>query len=89
MEGARWDSESMWLSESKPKIIFDYLPVILLRPRIRSNLSKSQYSVYSCPVYITTLRRGVLTTTGHSSNYVMTIGNNIVINKNKITLHNR
>lgn len=77
MEGARWDRDSKLISESHPKIIFDYLPVILLKPQIRSNSLKSL--IYRCPVYITTLRRGVLSTTGLSSNYVMTISNYFII----------
>ncbi|XP_035537407.1 dynein heavy chain 3, axonemal [Morone saxatilis] len=71
MEGARWDRENMVIGESLPKILFDSLPIIKLKP---GEMSKFLHeNIYVCPVYKTSARRGTLSTTGHSTNYVMSI----------------
>lgn len=71
LEGARWDREKMVIGESLPKILFDPLPIIWLRP---GEMSKFLHeNIYVCPVYKTSARRGTLSTTGHSTNYVMPI----------------
>uniref|UniRef100_A0A8C4E4W3 AAA+ ATPase domain-containing protein n=1 Tax=Dicentrarchus labrax TaxID=13489 RepID=A0A8C4E4W3_DICLA len=71
MEGARWDRENMVIGESLPKILFDSLPIIKLKP---GEISKFLHeNIYVCPVYKTSARRGTLSTTGHSTNYVMSI----------------
>uniref|UniRef100_A0A3B1K2M2 Dynein axonemal heavy chain 3 n=1 Tax=Astyanax mexicanus TaxID=7994 RepID=A0A3B1K2M2_ASTMX len=71
LEGARWDRERGVLAESLPKILFDPLPIIWLQPAQSS--ASQQHSVYQCPVYKTSARRGTLSTTGHSTNYILTI----------------
>eukprot|EP00064_Thunnus_orientalis_P010890 superscaffoldBa00001518_g10919 len=71
MEGARWDRENMVIGESLPKILFDSLPIIKLKP---GEMAKFLHeNIYVCPVYKTSARRGTLSTTGHSTNYVMPI----------------
>ena len=65
------DEESMLLAESKPKVLFAPMVVVMLKPCPAAQLSEYQH--YACPVYRTTARRGVLATTGHSSNFVMFI----------------
>ncbi|KAM6951542.1 dynein axonemal heavy chain 3 [Aplochiton taeniatus] len=71
LEGARWDREKMVIGESLPKILFDPLPIIWLRPGVMSKFL--HLNIYVCPVYKTSARRGTLSTTGHSTNYVLPI----------------
>ena len=68
LEGARWDKESHGLAESLPKILFSPAPMMHWVPFRRADVVK--YPHYKCPVYKTSDRRGVLATTGHSSNFV-------------------
>ncbi|XP_069555861.1 dynein axonemal heavy chain 3 [Brachyistius frenatus] len=71
MEGARWDRQNMVIGESLPKILFDSLPIIKLKP---GEMAKFKHeNIYVCPVYKTSARRGTLSTTGHSTNYVLSI----------------
>ena len=69
LEGAGWDGDC--LKESSPRELYSDFPVIWLKPT-QSPIQASKY-FYLCPVYKTLLRSGVLTSTGHSNNYIFAI----------------
>lgn len=69
LEGAGWDAGSKQLAESQPGVLFVSAPVMWFRPKQTEECST--YPHYNCPMYRTADRRGVLATTGHSTNFVM------------------
>ena len=69
VEGARWDSEKQALAEARPQELFSEFPIIQLVPE--ANRKKPESNIYEAPVYKTLERRGTLSTTGHSTNFVM------------------
>jgi dynein heavy chain len=71
IEGASWDRERGVLADPRPKELFQEVPPILLIPVGDRKIPDS--GVYNCPVYKVGTRRGVLSTTGHSTNYVLTV----------------
>ncbi|KAA0191408.1 hypothetical protein HAZT_HAZT007384 [Hyalella azteca] len=71
LEGARWCPELQRLEEALPRKLHDTLPPVWLQPVERASTSTS--ATYSCPVYKTSGRRGELTTTGHSTNYILSV----------------
>lgn len=86
LEGANWDAINHVLAESSPRELYVNMPYILINPKPKDKIQAvkgipEQYTgsrqgtalVYMCPVYKTSLRQGVLSTTGHSTNFVMFI----------------
>jgi len=71
LEAAGYDILSKKLIESIPRQLTQEMPVIWLKPV--QNRTNPTTGIYRCPVYKIGSRQGVLTTTGHSSNYVLTI----------------
>lgn len=71
MEGARFDRNARLMAESIPGELFDRMPVIWLKPMKREEYKPED--VYECPLYKTSLRAGTLSTTGHSTNFVVAL----------------
>ena len=85
-EAGRWNKVTKELDESEPKVLFAAMPVMWFFPKempppdaswkvekIGEDGKPEGVGYYVCPVYNTSARRGVLATTGHSSNYVCPI----------------
>jgi len=86
MEGARWNVDKHYIDESNPRELFIQMAFFHLWPRAKKDIpgiiGKSELytgtiagtaHIYNCPVYKTSERKGVLLTTGHSTNFVMMI----------------
>jgi dynein heavy chain len=73
MNGGRWDNENMYLDDSHPKVLWCDMSGIWCKPVEVDNDETDPTKQYMCPVYKTSERKGVLSTSGHSSNYIMDI----------------
>ena len=58
------------------------MPIIWLQPKLRADIDENIMR-YKCPVYKTSERKGTLSTTGHSTNYVIAI----LLNSNEHVQH--
>ena len=69
MEGARWDEKKEAIEESHPRVLFSTMKSIWILPGKRDEIDYGH--AYKCPVYKTARRAGTLSTTGHSTNFVL------------------
>ncbi|XP_070695267.1 dynein axonemal heavy chain 12 [Pempheris klunzingeri] len=73
LDGARWDIGSGVLAEQYPKVLFDLMPIIWIKPsESQKNISQPE-KLFVCPLYKTSERKGTLSTTGHSTNFVISM----------------
>mmetsp|Transcript_79635 Transcript_79635/g.251724 ORF Transcript_79635/g.251724 Transcript_79635/m.251724 type:complete len:117 (-) Transcript_79635:77-427(-) len=71
LEGCKWSWAAWELEESDPKVLFVPVPMIWIVPVKKAELRS--FPSYECPLYKVSTRKGVLSTTGHSTNFVMPI----------------
>jgi len=69
IEGCKWDNDAVCLEESDPKILFVKCPPVWFKPCKPEDFADGNF--YDCPIYKTSVRKGVLMTTGHSTNFVL------------------
>lgn len=69
LEGCRWDYGTHLLTDSLPKQLYTDLPLIHFLPE--KNRATPETGIYNCPVYKVLSRAGTLSTTGHSTNFVL------------------
>ncbi|XP_075140366.1 dynein axonemal heavy chain 6 [Leptodactylus fuscus] len=70
MDASRWDDDNMVIEDALPRQMNPMLPVVHFEPQ--QNYSPSP-SLYQAPLYKTGARAGTLSTTGHSTNFVVTV----------------
>lgn len=71
IEGAKWDYKKKMVEDMDFKIAITQFPVIWLEPIAEVDVKLDR--TYECPLYKTSQRRGELTTTGHSTNFIMMV----------------
>lgn len=69
LEGARWNYQSHILDDSLPKELYTDIPMMQFKPE--ADRKAPATGVFNCPVYKVLSRKGTLSTTGHSTNFVL------------------
>jgi dynein heavy chain, axonemal len=72
VEGGKWSGTGALghLDDSEPGVMFSALPVTHFVPMRNYDIPASDYQ---CPLYKTSARAGVLSTTGQSTNFILTV----------------
>jgi len=71
MDGARWDDETGVIAESMPKVLYSDIPHMHWIPCEVDKDTTDMSRMYPSPIYKTSERKGTLSTTGHSTNFVL------------------
>ena len=69
-QSASWDGRAGVIAEAAPRELFSPLPYVHLLPCKADSIDKTAH-VYQCPVYKTSERAGLLSTSGHSTNFII------------------
>jgi dynein heavy chain len=69
LEGCKWDYNTHVLNDSDPKKLFQPLPLMHLNPI--ADRVKPEKGILVTPTYRVLSRTGTLSTTGHSTNFVI------------------
>jgi len=71
LEGCKWDWDCWEMAECDPKVLFVPVPLLWIIPIKKSDVKP--FPSYNCPTYKVSSRKGILSTTGHCTNFVMFI----------------
>ena len=70
LEAMRWDDERQMLADPEVGMNVSDLPVMRMLPVANFDPARDKPEDYIAPLYKTNLRAGMLSTTGHSTNFV-------------------
>ncbi|XP_061839882.1 dynein axonemal heavy chain 6 isoform X2 [Nerophis lumbriciformis] len=70
MDASRWDDDNMVIEDALPRVMNSTLPVMHFEPQQNY---EAEPGLYHAPLYKTSARAGTLSTTGHSTNFVVTV----------------
>lgn len=71
LEGCRWDADAGQLAEPRSRELYSAAPQLWFKPVRQQDVQ--EVPCYECPLYNTNARRGELSTTGHSTNFVLLV----------------
>ena len=76
IENGQWDHSSQRLAESRKLELLTTMPHVWMQPHAEGTPTAGEQEVankYDCPLYRNYTRRGMLSSLGHSSNFVMVL----------------
>jgi len=74
LEGGSWDNSKKVLCDPIKNQLHYSMPVVQFIPiKMSDKKNSDKYEIYECPVYKTSIRAGVLSTTGQSTNFVLSV----------------
>lgn len=68
LDGARWDRENLVITDQLPAKMVETMPIVWFKPQENY---KPDPEEYQSPLYKTSVRAGVLSTTGQSTNFIV------------------